>query len=156
MGTRLKTSVLVAVAALGLAASLAGCAGEAGGTGGTDAPKNEKAESAKYEADFMACMKEKGVEVFAPEDAPAAPPTSEDPASGAPTAEDFNTAANECEEKLGTPPGAGTPQEAQEEILGVTKCIRDAGYEVDDPKPGDESFMIPGDVPADVVNKCVG
>ncbi|WP_101845265.1 hypothetical protein [Zhihengliuella sp. ISTPL4] len=70
--------------------------------------------------------------------------------------EAYTAAAETCEKKLGPPPAAtgDTGQAVQEQQLKSAQCLRDEGYDVEDPKPG-EAFGVPADASEEAIEKCL-
>ena len=70
----------------------------------------------------------------------------------------FNTAVEECEKKLGTPPGASTQGPDDPEILqssiALAECLRNDGYDVKDPEPGKGLSLDLGTIPDSAIQKC--
>ena len=70
----------------------------------------------------------------------------------------FNTAVEECEKKLGTPPGASTQGPDDPEILqssiALAECLRNDGYDVKDPEPGKGLSLDLGTIPNSAIQKC--
>ena len=70
----------------------------------------------------------------------------------------FNTAVEECEKKLGTPPGASTQGPDDPEILqssiALAECLRNDGYDVKDPEPGKGLSLDVGTIPQEASEKC--
>ena len=70
----------------------------------------------------------------------------------------FNTAVEECEKKLGTPPGASTQGPDDPEILqssiALAECLRNDGYDVKDPEPGKGLSIDVGTIPQEAIEKC--
>ena len=70
----------------------------------------------------------------------------------------FNTAVEECEKKLGTPPGASTQGPDDPEILqssiALAECLRNDGYDVKDPEPGKGLSLDVGAIPQEAIEKC--
>mgnify|MGYP001685793041 FL=1 len=70
----------------------------------------------------------------------------------------FNTAVEECEKKLGTPPGASTQGPDDPEVLkssiALAECLRNDGYDVKDPEPGKGLSLDLGTIPNSAIQKC--
>ena len=71
------------------------------------------------------------------------------------TSDAFNNALNECMMKVSGMTGednvANDPA-AREAMVKAAQCLREAGYDVKDPQPG-EGISVK-DIPEDVLNKC--
>ena len=111
-------------------------------------------ESAEdYNLKFAQCLRDAGFNVSDPSD-------NQDPrnenAGGDAAA--FNTAVEECEKKLGTPPGASTQGPDDPEILkssiALAECLRNDGYDVKDPEPGKGLSLDLGTIPNSAIQKC--
>jgi hypothetical protein len=70
----------------------------------------------------------------------------------------FNTAVEDCEKKLGPPPGASTQNPDDPEILqssiALAECLRNEGYDVKDPEPGKGLSIDVGTIPQEAIEKC--
>ncbi|MDR6868020.1 hypothetical protein J2Y69_002628 [Microbacterium resistens] len=115
--------------------------------GGGDAEK----EFQDWQLKFAECMRGEGIDMPDPSK-DGASVTLEIPADS--TA--FDAASNTCQKKLGTPPSIDgkSEQEVLDEQLKTAQCLRDAGIDVEDPKPG-QAMGLPMDVPEDVIKKCL-
>ena len=147
MKTRPQTRAL-AVIALTLAAALSAC-----GTTDSPASPSTKSPSAGSNAAsndpnlvFAQCMRDKGFDV---------PDTGLTPDNLKDTSDAFNNALNECMMKVSGMTGednvANDPA-AREAMVKAAQCLREAGYDVKDPQPG-EGISVK-DIPEDVLNKC--
>ena len=147
MKTRPQTRAL-AVIALTLAAALSAC-----GTTDSPASPSTKSPSAGSNAAsndpnlvFAQCMRDKGFDV---------PDTGLTPDNLKDTSDAFNNALNECMVKVSGMTGednvANDPA-AREAMVKAAQCLREAGYDVKDPQPG-EGISVK-DIPEDVLNKC--
>ena len=68
------------------------------------------------------------------------------------------TAVEDCEKKLGPPPGASTQNPDDPEILqssiALAECLRNEGYDVKDPEPGKGLSIDVGTIPQEAIEKC--
>ena len=149
MKTRPQTRAL-AVIALTLAAALSAC-----GTTDSSSSSSTKSPSAGSNAAsndpnlvFAQCMREKGFDV---------PDTGLTPENLKDTSDGFNSALNECMDKVSGMTGddsvANDPA-GREALIKGAECLRGLGYDVKDPEPGKGVNL--QDVPQDAVNKCFG
>ena len=149
MKTRPQTRAL-AVIALTLAAALSAC-----GTTDSPASPSTKSPSAGSNAAsndpnlvFAQCMREKGFDV---------PDTGLTPENLKDTSDGFNSALNECMDKVSGMTGddsvANDPA-GREALIKGAECLRGLGYDVKDPEPGKGVNL--QDIPQDAVNKCFG
>mgnify|MGYP000995529258 FL=1 len=147
MKTRPQTRAL-AVIALTLAAALSAC-----GTTDSSSSPSTKSPSARSNAAsndpnlvFAQCMREKGFDV---------PDTGLTPDQLNDTSDAFNNALNECMMKVSNLTGEGNianDPAVREAMVKGAQCLREAGYDVKDPQPG-EGLNLP-DIPEDALNKC--
>lgn len=150
-------SRLAAAAALPLAlALLTGCASGAD-TAAPDpsqSPASRIADFDDWQLAYAGCMREQGVDVADPGGEGGAGFSVDDAGMEA-----FAAAGKACRAKLGAPPARDgdqgtTESERQEERLRVASCLRERGYDVADPKPG-EAAGLPADLQEDVVSACL-
>ena len=71
----------------------------------------------------------------------------------------FNAASQECEKKLGTPPGGDGSQDLNnpdviKEDIAMAECLRADGYDVKDPEPGKGLSLDVGTIPQEAIEKC--
>lgn len=154
MKTRTQTRVL-AVIALTLAAALSAC-GSTGSSGSSTSSTSTKSPSAAAtnaasgdpNLVFAQCMREKGFDV---------PDTGLTPENLKDTSDGFNSALNECMDKVSGMTGddsvANDPA-GREALIKGAECLRGLGYDVKDPEPGKGVNL--QDIPQDAVNKCFG
>ena len=148
MKTRTQTRVL-AVIALTLAAALSAC-GSTDSSASSSSTKSPSAGSNAASNDpnlvFAQCMRDKGFDV---------PDTGLTPDNLKDTSDAFNNALNECMMKVSGMTGednvANDPV-AREAMVKAAQCLREAGYDVKDPQPG-EGISVK-DIPEDVLNQC--
>ena len=149
MKNRAQTRAL-AVIAITLAAALSAC-GSTGSSSSSESTKSPSAAATNAASNdpnlvFAQCMREKGFDVpdtgLTPDQA-----KDHDPA--------FDAAINECMTKVSGMTGednvANDPA-AREAMVKAAQCLREAGYDVKDPQPG-EGISVK-DIPEDVLNKC--
>ena len=150
MKNRAQTRAL-AVIAITLAAALSAC-GSTGSSSssasGTKSPSSSASNAASNDPNlvFAQCMREKGFDV---------PDTGLTPEQANDHSPAFDSAVNECMTKVGPLTGedsvANDPA-ARETMVKAAQCLREAGYDVKDPKPG-EGINVK-DIPEDTLNKC--
>ncbi len=143
---------LTAFAALTcLAAPLAAC-------GGADAQDSAAGASAgtfdqqydAWEAKYRSCLSDKGFEL----------PKEPGHIDFGDRQDAYKVAENACLKGIGKPPAAGddgpakSEQEIKEMMLKQAQCLRDRGYDVDDPADG-MAVRVPNDVKPDDLNKCL-
>ncbi len=147
MKTRPQTRAL-AVIALTLAAALSAC----GTTDSSSSPSTKSPSASSNAASndpnlvFAQCMREKGFDV---------PDTGLTPDQLNDTSDTFNNALNECMMKVSNLTGEGNianDPAVREAMVKGAECLRDLGYDVKDPQPG-EGLNLP-DIPEDALNKC--
>ena len=143
----------LAVIAITLAAALSAC-GSTGSSGSSTSSTSTKSPSAAAtnaaSSDpnlvFAQCMREKGFDV---------PDTGLTPENLKDTSDGFNSALNECMDKVSGMTGddsvANDPA-GREALIKGAECLRGLGYDVKDPQPG-EGLNLPG-IPEDALNKC--
>jgi hypothetical protein len=141
-----------------LAGLLAGC-GTANETSGTASDSSASASDSgsagtagqKYdawEAKFRSCLSKAGFEL----------PKEAGKIDFGDRQDAYKVAEDACLKKIGKPPTADdgpklTDQEMQDLSLERTKCLRDRGYEVDDPKPG-TAMVVPEGVKQSDLDEC--
>lgn len=145
----------LAVIAITLAAALSAC-GSTGSSGSSTSSTSTKSPSAAAtnaaSSDpnlvFAQCMREKGFDV---------PDTGLTPENLKDTSDAFNSALNECMDKVSGMTGddsvANDPA-GREALIKGAECLRGLGYDVKDPEPGKGVNL--QDIPQDAVNKCFG
>ena len=150
-----NVSMRVLVAATGVICALGMVAG-CGGKDSADAAAStgNAAQSAEdYNIKFAQCLRDAGFNVSDPSDDKDV--RNEDAGGDAAA---FNTAVEECEKKLGTPPGASTQGPDDPEILkssiALAECLRNDGYDVKDPEPGKGLSLDVGAIPQEAIEKC--
>ena len=152
MKNRAQTRAL-AVIAITLAAALSAC-GSTGSTGSSASSSKSPSAAATNAASndpnlvFAQCMREKGFDV---------PDTGLTPENLKDTSDGFNSALNECMDKVSGMTGddsvANDPA-GREALIKGAECLRGLGYDVKDPEPGKGVNL--QDIPQDAVNKCFG
>ncbi|MGG7510465.1 hypothetical protein [Plantibacter sp. YIM 135249] len=142
---------LAALAAVPLLVGLfVGCSAGGGESSKPAASGAEQTDQQAYEAwelKLNACMKEQGYDLPAP---------GADRGNGVDVGDEavFKEAMTACTEKIGDPPG-GTgeiTQSDQEDMLKMMQCLRDKGYDVQDPKDGNITF--PQGISAEDQKEC--
>lgn len=147
MKTRTQMRVL-AVIALTLAAALSAC-----GSTDSSASSSTKSPSAGSNAAsndpnlvFAQCMRDKGFDV---------PDTGLTPENLKDTSDAFNSALNECMDKVSGMTGDDSvvnDQAARETLVKGAECLRGLGYDVKDPDASGGINL--QDIPQDAINKC--
>lgn len=135
---------IAALAAVPLLIGLfAGCSAEQDTKPSADSASDSAGTSQQqYDAwnmKFRTCLKDKGVDV------------PDDPKQGLPLDDSSKDPMETCMEEVGEPPAqAGQPseQEQLDGIIRMNECLRERGYDVKDPTPG-EPIMLPNITPED-------
>ena len=146
---RALVAVTGVICALGM---VAGCGGK--DSAGAAASASNAAQSAEdYNLKFAQCLRDAGFNVS---DSDSDKDIRTQDVGGDAAA--FNTAVEECEKKLGTPPGASTQGPDDPEILqssiALAECLRNDGYDVKDPEPGKGLSLDVGTIPQEAIEKC--
>ena len=152
MKNRAQTRAL-AVIAITLAAALSAC-GSTGSSGSSTSSTSTKSPSAAAtnaaSSDpnlvFAQCMREKGFDV---------PDTGLTPENLKDTSDAFNSALNECMDKVSGMTGDDSvmnDQAARETLVKGAECLRGLGYDVKDPDASGGINL--QDIPQDAINKC--
>ena len=141
--TRMFAAAASVVCALGMVAAC-----------GADASTSSTADAAQdYNLKFNQCLRDAGFNVS--DSADDKDVRTQDVGGDAAA---FNTAVEECEKKLGTPPGASTQGPDDPEILkssiALAECLRNDGYDVKDPEPGKGLSLDVGTIPQEAIEKC--
>ncbi|MFI7699587.1 hypothetical protein [Nonomuraea sp. NPDC049480] len=162
--TRHLPRTRVALAAFAcLAGLMAGCgnAGEPSGTPNSSSASASVSDSAgtadqrytEWEIKFRSCLSDKGFEL--PEEAGKIDFGNRQDA--------YEVARDACIKKIGKPPAASDDQpamsgeEAKEKELKTLQCLRDHGYDVKDPAPGQAAQVeVPDGVSPDGLKECYG
>ena len=143
----------LAVIAITLAAALSAC-GSTGSSGSSTSSTSTKSPSAAAtnaasgdpNLVFAQCMREKGFDV---------PDTGLTPENLKDTSDAFNSALNECMDKVSGMTGDDSvmnDQAARETLVKGAECLRGLGYDVKD--PDDSGGINLQDIPQDAINKC--
>lgn len=143
----------LAVIAITLAAALSAC-GSTGSSGSSTSSTSTKSPSAAAtnaaSSDpnlvFAQCMREKGFDV---------PDTGLTPENLKDTSDAFNSALNECMDKVSGMTGDDSvmnDQAARETLVKGAECLRGLGYDVKDPDASGGINL--QDIPQDAINKC--
>ena len=146
-----QTRALAAIA-ITLAAALSACGSTGSSTSSTSTKSPTAAATNAASSDpnlvFAQCMREKGFDV---------PDTGLTPENLKDTSDGFNSALNECMDKVSGMTGddsvANDPA-GREALIKGAECLRGLGYDVKDPEPGKGVNL--QDIPQDAVNKCFG
>ena len=144
-----------------LAGLLAGC----GNANGSSGPPNNSSASApdsagtadqkytEWEVKFRSCLSEKGFEL----------PKEAGKIDFGDRQDAYEVARDACIKKIGNPPAASGDQpavsdkEAKEKELKTLQCLRDHGYKVKDPAPGQAAQVeVPDGVSQDGLKECYG
>lgn len=151
--TRLTHRPKIATVLAGLTCAvvaLAGCSSDATDTSADENPEQTPSYSSdeEYQLAFAECMRGKGIDMPDPGDG-GMPIDAEQ--------EGLLEAAEACSDELGTPPGGSggaSPGEGQREFdLAMAQCLRDNGFEVPDPAPG-ETLTVPMDAGQELLDEC--
>ena len=143
----------LAVIAVTLAAALSAC-GSTGSSGSSTSSTSTKSPSAAAtnaasgdpNLVFAQCMREKGFDV---------PDTGLTPENLKDTSDAFNSALNECMDKVSGMTGDDSvvnDQAARETLVKGAECLRGLGYDVKDPDASG-GINLQG-IPQDAINKC--
>ena len=143
----------LAVIAITLAAALSAC-GSTGSSGSSTSSTSTKspsvaatnAASGAPNLVFAQCMREKGFDV---------PDTGLTPENLKDTSDAFNSALNECMDKVSGMTGDDSvvnDQAARETLVKGAECLRGLGYDVKDPDASGGINL--QDIPQDAINKC--
>lgn len=143
----------LAVIAITLAAALSAC-GSTGSSGSSTSSTSTKspsvaatnAASSDPNLVFAQCMREKGFDV---------PDTGLTPENLKDTSDAFNSALNECMDKVSGMTGDDSvvnDQAARETLVKGAECLRGLGYDVKDPDASGGINL--QDIPQDAINKC--
>lgn len=143
----------LAVIAITLAAALSAC-GSTGSSGSSTSSTSTKspsvaatnAASGDPNLVFAQCMREKGFDV---------PDTGLTPENLKDTSDAFNSALNECMDKVSGMTGDDSvmnDQAARETLVKGAECLRGLGYDVKDPDASGGINL--QDIPQDAINKC--
>ena len=158
MKTRTQTRVL-AVIALTLAAALSACGSQTQNSSSSTNGGNSSSSSSRGGSGsgngaasndpnlvFAQCMREKGFDV---------PDTGLTPENLKDTSDGFNSALNECMDKVSGMTGDDSvvnDQAARETLVKGAECLRGLGYDVKDPDASGGINL--QDIPQDAINKC--
>ena len=149
MKNRAQTRAL-AVIAITLAAALSACGSTGSSTSSTSTKNPTAAATNAASSDpnlvFAQCMREKGFDV---------PDTGLTPENLKDTSDAFNSALNECMDKVSGMTGDDSvvnDQAARETLVKGAECLRGLGYDVKDPDASGGINL--QDIPQDAINKC--
>lgn len=115
--------------------------------------QNHAVSAEQWQHDFERCLKEEGIEN------PGIPVNPDgSPIEGDEGEADLEAALQTCDKKVGPAPEGANPvtdEQLNEQMLTFAKCMREAGYDVPDPKPNGEGIIVqqnggPEADPADV------
>ena len=140
----------LAVIAITLAAALSACGstGSSTSSASTKSPSAAATNAASSDPNlvFAQCMREKGFDV---------PDTGLTPENLKDTSDAFNSALNECMDKVSGMTGDDSvvnDQAARETLVKGAECLRGLGYDVKDPDASGGINL--QDIPQDAINKC--
>ena len=144
-----QTRALAAIA-ITLAAALSACGSTGSSTSSTSTKSPTAAATNAASSDpnlvFAQCMREKGFDV---------PDTGLTPENLKDTSDAFNSALNECMDKVSGMTGDDSvvnDQAARETLVKGAECLRGLGYDVKDPDASGGINL--QDIPQDAINKC--
>lgn len=142
-----RTRMLAAVASVVCALGMVTACGGGKSTDAADASAASATGSAEdYTLKFNQCLRDAGFNVSDSDDGKDI--RTQDVGGDAAA---FNTAVEDCEKKLGPPPGASTQNPDDPEILqssiALAECLRNEGYDVKDPEPGKGLSIDVGAIP---------
>ena len=115
------------------------------------------ADAKQWALDYAACMREHGIDMEDPNangGSIGLGPEDETP--------ERQAATEACLEELGPSPAGGGSQgsdggpsieEMRDELLALADCLRDLGYDVKDPAPG-EGIAMPADLTEEAIEQC--
>lgn len=137
-----------------LAMLFTACAASASDGEAPDPDETQVSDAGQWALDYAACMREHGIDMEDPD-------PSGDVIEGVRPEEDTpqrQEATAACLEKLGPAPGGQgggeeSMEEIREELLAMAKCLRDLGYDVDDPRPG-EGLGMPAGLTDEAMDQC--
>lgn len=141
----------LAVIAVTMATVLSACGSTGSSTSSASSTESQSATATNAASNdpnllFAQCMRDKGFDV---PDTGLTPDQLNDHSTA------FDSALNECMMKVSGLTGedniANDPA-ARESMVKAAQCLREAGYDVKDPQPG-EGISVK-DIPEDVLNKC--
>lgn len=147
----LRLALVLAAGVAGLALFTSGCSGSSGGSssgaGRQSAPSSSSSHSAVDTAQALrSCLRGKGMDV--PDLKPGEDPQSQ--ALGQPqgvSLEQWQAALKSCGAKSagGTGAGGGNGQQAQDQRVKIAECMRGKGFDMPDPKAGQQggAFSLP-------------
>ena len=141
----------LAVIAITLAAAACGPTGSSGSSTSSTSTKSPSAAATNAASGdpnlvFAQCMREKGFDV---------PDTGLTPENLKDTSDAFNSALNECMDKVSGMTGDDSvvnDQAARETLVKGAECLRGLGYDVKDPDASGGINL--QDIPQDAINKC--
>ena len=150
MKNRAQTRAL-AVIAISLAAALSACGSTGSSSSSASSTKSPSAAATNAASGdpnlvFAQCMREKGFDV---------PDTGLTPENLKDTSDAFNSALNECMDKVSGMTGDDSvmnDQAARETLVKGAECLRGLGYDVKDPDASGGINL--QDIPQDAINKC--
>jgi hypothetical protein len=147
-----RTRVALAAFAC-LAGLLAGCGGTDGTSAAPDAAAPAGSADQQYDAwenKYRSCLGDKGFEL----------PKEPGKIDFGDRQDAYEVAEDACLKQIGMPPGAGDGSaESKKEMLATAlkqvQCLRDRGYDIDDPQ-SDQAIQVPEGVSQDDLNECLG
>lgn len=150
-------SRIAAIAALPIAlALLTGCATGAQQSASPSASPTPAAITSfdDWQVAYAACLRDQGIDIADPGQGGSSGFSVDDS-----DLESFAAAGQTCRGMLGAPPARDgetprTESERQEQQLRAAACLRERGFDVDDPKPG-QATSLPAGIPDDVAAACL-
>ena len=137
-----RTRMLAAVASVVCALGMVTACGGGKSTDAADASAASATGSAEdYTLKFNQCLRDAGFNVSDSDDGKDI--RTQDVGGDAAA---FNTAVEDCEKKLGPPPGASL-----QSSIALAECLRNEGYDVKDPEPGKGLSIDVGAIPQEAI-----
>ncbi|PRX97793.1 hypothetical protein [Allonocardiopsis opalescens] len=135
-------------------ALLAACGAPADSGEPEAAPSDSEQAFMDWQLAYAQCMRENGVDMADPVQGEGGVSQGFDLSGTDP--EVVEQAGTACREELGEPPVSGMdrdPEAVREEQLELAECLREQGYDVADPVPG-EAMGLPSDIGDDAASAC--
>jgi hypothetical protein len=148
-----QTSATLATALL-LATGVTACGGGGDDAGSTAAGSSGASATNdpqfRWELRFTSCLRAQGIQIADPDPTTGAADVVHDAA--------YQTAAKECEAKIGRPPTVAKNQGDEKQLLAATlklaRCLREHGLDVPDPAPN-QALVMPEGASQALVDKCL-
>lgn len=124
--------------------------GETSGSADSVTSADPEQEFEDWQLKFAECMRGEGVDM--PD------PSTDGTGQALPLGDEATeAAARTCHDSVGPAPSVDgrSDQEIRDQDLEVAQCLRDAGYDVADPRGEGDAMSIPADLPADVLETCI-